>query len=88
MLVLKKTSSGLDTWTTLGTNLMVTRERLDLLVERMDDITADVQTGKGTVGKLLTGPTTADELQVTLNNLQQASTNLPAIEPCHRPGSQ
>ena len=31
------------------------------------------------MGKLLTDPTTADELQVTLNNLQQASTNLPAI---------
>ena len=79
LLVLKKTSTGLDTWTTLGTNLMTTRERLDQLVGRVDNITADVQAGKGTVGKLLTDPTTADELQVTLNNLQQASTNLPAI---------
>jgi phospholipid/cholesterol/gamma-HCH transport system substrate-binding protein len=79
LLVLKKTSTGLDTWTTLGTNLMATRERLDQLVGRMDNITADVQAGRGTVGKLLTDPATADELQVTLNNLQQASTNLPAI---------
>jgi phospholipid/cholesterol/gamma-HCH transport system substrate-binding protein len=93
MAVLKKTSTGLDTWTTLGTNLMTTRERLDQLVGRVDNMAADVQAGKGTVGKLLTDPGTADELktllvkanhsvdelQVTLNNLQQASTNLPGI---------
>ena len=91
--VLKKTSAGMDTWTALGTNLITTQERLDQLVGRMDDITAGVQAGKGTVGKLLTDPQIADELktllvkanhamdklQVTLNNLQQASTNLPAI---------
>ena len=93
LLVLKKVNGGLDTWTTLGTNLITTRERLDQLVGRVDNIAADVQEGKGTVGKLLTDPATADELkallvkanhsvdelQVTLNNLQQASTNLPAI---------
>jgi len=79
VLVLKKTSTGLDTWTTLGTNLMTTQERLEQLVGRVDNIAAEVQAGKGTVGKLLTDPTTADELQVTLNNLQQASSNLPAI---------
>ena len=93
MAVLKKTGAGLDTWTTLGTNLMTTRQRLDQLVVRVDNITADVQAGRGTVGKLLTDPATADELktllvkanhsmdelQVTLNNLQQASTNLPEI---------
>ena len=59
----------------------------------MDGLAADVQAGKGTVGKLLTDPSTADELktllvkanhsvdelQVTLKNLQLASTNLPAI---------
>lgn len=86
MAVLKKTSTGLDAWTMLGTNLDNTQGRLNQLV-------ADVQAGKGTVGNLLTDPATADELktllvkanqsvdglQVTLNNLQQASTNLPAI---------
>ncbi|MGA2852918.1 MAG: MlaD family protein [Verrucomicrobiota bacterium] len=93
MVVLKKVNGGLDTWTALGTNLMTTQKRLDQLVGRVDSITADVQAGNGTVGKLLTDPTTADELktllvkanhsvdelQVTLNNLQQASANLPAI---------
>ena len=91
--VLKKLSVGLDTWTTLGTNLITTQERLDQLVGRVDNIASDVQAGKGTVGELLTDPATADELktllvkanhsldelQVTLNNLQQASTNLPEI---------
>jgi phospholipid/cholesterol/gamma-HCH transport system substrate-binding protein len=91
--VLKKTSTGLDAWTTLGTNLISTQGRLDQLVGRVDNMAADVQVGKGTVGKLLTDPATADELrmllvkanhsvdelQVTLNNLQQASTNLPEI---------
>jgi len=93
MAVLKKTSAGLDAWTMLGTNLIGTQQRLDQLAGRLENITADVQAGKGTVGKLLTDPATADELnrllvqanhsvdelQVTLNNLQQASTNLPAI---------
>ncbi|MGA9453152.1 MAG: MlaD family protein [Verrucomicrobiia bacterium] len=93
MAVLKKAGTGLDTWTTLGTNLTATQKRLDQLVGRMDSMAADVQAGNGTVGKLLTDPATADELktllvkanhsvdelQVTLNNLQQASTNLPAI---------
>ena len=93
MAALKKTSAGLDTWTMLGTNLIGTQQRLDQLAGRLESITADVQAGKGTVGKLLTDSATADELnrllaqanhsvdelQVTLNNLQQASTNLPAI---------
>ncbi len=84
--ILKKASSGLDTWTMLGTNLMATQERLNQLV-------SDIQAGKGTAGELLTDPAmaddlkallvkanrSADELQVTLNNFQQASTNLPAI---------
>jgi phospholipid/cholesterol/gamma-HCH transport system substrate-binding protein len=79
LLVLKKTSRGLDAWTMLGTNLITTQERLEQLVGRVDNLATEIQAGKGTVGKLLTDPTTADELQVTLNNLQQASTNLPAI---------
>jgi phospholipid/cholesterol/gamma-HCH transport system substrate-binding protein len=88
--VLKKTSAGLDTWTALGTNLIATRERLDQLIARADNIAADVQQGKGTAGKLLTDSSIADELktlvvqanysmaklQVTLKNLQNASGNL------------
>ena len=90
MLVMKKVNSGLDTWTTLGSNLITTRGRLDELVGRVDVIAGDVQAGKGTVGRLLTDPSAAeeletllakanrsmDELQVTLKNLQHASGNL------------
>jgi phospholipid/cholesterol/gamma-HCH transport system substrate-binding protein len=90
---LKKLSAGLDTWTKLGTDLITTRERLDQLIGRVDNMAADLQESKGTVGKLLTDPEVADELkallvkanrsvdelQVTLNNLQKASTNLPMI---------
>lgn len=90
---LKKLSAGLDMWTKLGTDLITTRERLDQLIGRVDNMAADLQESKGTVGKLLTDPEVADELkallvkanrsvdelQVTLNNLQKAGTNLQAI---------
>jgi phospholipid/cholesterol/gamma-HCH transport system substrate-binding protein len=87
---LKKLSTGLDTWTALGSNLITSRERLDQVLLRADNIAADLQQGKGTVGKLLTDSSAAeelkgvlvkanrsmDELQVTLKNLQQVSGNL------------
>jgi len=90
LLVLKKTSTGLDTWTTLGTNLIKSADRVEQLILHADNIAMDVQQGKGTVGKLLTDPAVADELQtllvkanhsmdelqLTLKNLQQASGNL------------
>ena len=90
---LKKLSAGLDTWTKLGTDLITTRERLDQLIGRVDNMAADLQESKGTVEKLLTDPEVADELkallvkanrsvdelQVTLNNLQKAGTHLQVI---------
>jgi phospholipid/cholesterol/gamma-HCH transport system substrate-binding protein len=90
LLVLKKTSTGLDTWTTLGSNLITSRERLDQLFVRADHIAEDLQQGKGTAGQLLTDPSAADELkavlakanrsmdklQITLSNLHTASGNL------------
>jgi len=90
LLVLKKTSLGLDTWTALGTNLMKSGDRLEQFIVRADSITADLQQGKGTVGKLLNDSSTADELktllvkanhsvdelQITLKNLESASGNI------------
>lgn len=90
MLVLKKTRTGLDTWTTLGSNLITSRERLDQFIVRADQIAEDLQQGKGTAGKLLTDPSAADELKAvlvkanrsmdelrsTLTNLHAASGNL------------
>lgn len=90
--VLKKSSAGLDTWTTLGSNLLTTREHMDQIFERVNMITADVQQGKGTAGVLLTDSVIADELknvmvnahhsmnelQVTIKNLQNASGHIQA----------
>jgi len=90
LLVLKKTTAGLDTWTTLGSNLITSREMLDQILVRADGIAAGVQEGKGTIGKLLNDSSTADglqtlvsnanhsvdELQVTLKNLASASDNI------------
>ena len=74
--VLKKTSDGLDAWTRLGTNLISTQERLNQLI-------ADVQAGKGTAGKLITDPALADQTQQLLtranevmSELQDMTTNL------------
>lgn len=88
--VLKKASSGLDTWTELGSNLITSQQRLDVMMVRADSLIAGVQEGKGTAGQILTDPAIADELhrvfieanrsvealQPTLTNLQSASSNL------------
>jgi phospholipid/cholesterol/gamma-HCH transport system substrate-binding protein len=89
----KKLSAGLDAWTKLGTDLGETRQQLNQLIARLDNIAAGVEQGKGTAGRLLTDPTVADELEellakanasmdeleLILGNVQQASTNFPAI---------
>src|ERR1051326_8486317 len=76
VLVLKKTSGGLDTWTELGADLRKTRERLESLI-------AGVEQGQGSVGKLLTETALADEAQAglaranqTMRELQGVVTNL------------
>jgi phospholipid/cholesterol/gamma-HCH transport system substrate-binding protein len=81
--VLKKTSTGLDTWTALGTNLITTQEQLERLVGRLNDVVADVEQGKGTAGKLITDPALADEMRRLLtranevmSGLQDVTTNL------------
>jgi phospholipid/cholesterol/gamma-HCH transport system substrate-binding protein len=87
---LKKFSAGLETWTALGSNIVTSRERLDQLIARADNIASRLQAGDGTLGKLLTDSSAADELttllvnanhsmteiQATLTNLQKASGNL------------
>src|SRR6185503_14812919 len=56
---IRKMSTAIDTWTALGSNLLTSRERLDQLFARVDHIAANVQQGKGTVGRLLTDPAAA-----------------------------
>ena len=63
MLVLKKVNGGLDTWTKLGADLGETRQHLDQLTVRLENLAAGVEAGKGPVGKLITDPALADEAQ-------------------------
>jgi phospholipid/cholesterol/gamma-HCH transport system substrate-binding protein len=89
---LKMLSAGLGIWSTLGTNMINTRERLDQLIVRADNIAANLEQGKGTAGRFLTDSSVADgleallvqatdsldNLQLTLTNLQSVSANLQA----------
>jgi len=65
--VLEKLSVGVDTWTSLGTNLGETRQQLNRLIARLDGLVAGVEQGKGTAGKLLTDPAVADDLKTILD---------------------
>lgn len=83
MLVLKKVSGGLDIWTGLGSDLRETRQRLDQLTVRLDNLAAGVEAGRGTVGQLFTETTLTDEAQQlvaqageTMNELRTVVTNL------------
>ena len=73
---LKKLSTGLDVWRTLGSNLITSQERLDQLIGRADSIAADLQQGKGTAGRMLTDPAAADELQSLLLKANQSADEL------------
>ncbi|HXJ71963.1 MAG TPA: MlaD family protein, partial [Candidatus Dormibacteraeota bacterium] len=66
MLVLKKVNGGLDTWTKLGAGLGETRQHLDQVATHLEKMAAGVESGQGTVGKLLTDTTLADEAQKLL----------------------
>jgi len=93
LLVLKKTTAGLDTWTKLGADLRETREHIDAFSVRIDKLAADVEAGHGTVGKLITDTALVDDahellakanqamsqLQGTVTNVDIASARLPGI---------
>lgn len=72
MLVLKKVNGGLDTWTQLGAGLGETRQHLDQLTVRLQNLTAGVEAGKGTVGKLMTDSALADDAQMLLARANEA----------------
>ena len=79
MLVLKKINSGLDTWTTLGSNLITTRDHLDQLAIRLENMAAGIEAGKGTVGKLITDTALADEAQKLLARASEAFGGLQGV---------
>jgi phospholipid/cholesterol/gamma-HCH transport system substrate-binding protein len=76
LLVLTNVNSGLDTWTKLGADLGETRQHLDQLTVRLEKIAAGVEAGKGTVGKLITDTTLADEAQKLLARANEAMSEL------------
>ena len=83
MQVLKKTTTGLDTWTKLGTGLGDSREHLDAVIVRLNNLATGIEQGKGTVGKLMSDTALADEAQKllahaneTMSQLQVVATNL------------
>jgi phospholipid/cholesterol/gamma-HCH transport system substrate-binding protein len=83
--VLKKASSSLDRWDKLGADLGETRQHLDHLTARLEKMTAGIEAGQGTVGKLIADSTLADDAQTllaraneSLSALQGMMTNLNA----------
>src|ERR1044071_264804 len=79
VLVLKKTSIGLDTWTRLGSDLAETRQHLDQITVRLENLAAGFEQGKGTVGKLLTDTALSDEAQRALSRANQTMSELQGV---------
>jgi phospholipid/cholesterol/gamma-HCH transport system substrate-binding protein len=79
MLVLKKVSGGLETWTQLGADLGGTRQHLDQLAVRLEHMTAGVEAGKGTVGQLITDNALSDEAHKLLARANQAMGELQGV---------
>jgi phospholipid/cholesterol/gamma-HCH transport system substrate-binding protein len=70
--VLKKTGSGLEIWAKLGADLQATRQKLEQVTTRWDTIAAGIESGKGTIGKLIVEPDIADETFHLLANANEA----------------
>jgi phospholipid/cholesterol/gamma-HCH transport system substrate-binding protein len=79
MLVLKKVNAGLDVWTKLGADLGETRQHLDQLAVRLQNMAAGVEAGKGTVGKLITDTALSDEAQKLLARANEAMSELEGV---------
>ncbi len=83
LVMLKKTSAGVDAWTQLGAGLGETRQHLDQLAIRLENLAAGIEAGKGTAGKWITDTALADEAQnllaranETMSEFQTVATNL------------
>jgi phospholipid/cholesterol/gamma-HCH transport system substrate-binding protein len=79
LLVLKRTSTGLDTWSKLGADLDKTRQHLDQLAVRMENMADGIEAGKGTVGQLMTSTALADQAQLLLARASQATGDLQGL---------
>jgi phospholipid/cholesterol/gamma-HCH transport system substrate-binding protein len=83
MPVVKKAGEGVAEWTKLGGDLRENTGQLHELLARLDTLAMGVEQGKGSVGKLLTETTLADQAQKLLvraneamSELQETETNL------------
>jgi methyl-accepting chemotaxis protein len=74
--VFEKLSAGLETWSTLGTNLITSQERLEQLLARLNDMVEGVEQGKGTAGQLITDTSLANEAQQLLARANEAMSEL------------
>ncbi len=79
MLVLKKVNGALDTWTKLGADLGETLQHLHELTLGLEKLAAGVEAGQGTVGKLITDPSLADEAQKLVERAQEAMSELQGV---------
>jgi phospholipid/cholesterol/gamma-HCH transport system substrate-binding protein len=79
LLMLKKVNGGLDTWTQLGADLGETQQHLNEVAVRLEKMAADVEAGKGTVGKLLTDTALVDEAQKLLARANEAMGELQGV---------
>lgn len=76
---LRELKEGLHIWTSLGSNLVTSSARLDQLLMRTDNMAAELQQGKGSLGKMLVDPAAADELQILLTNASSAMEELRGV---------
>ncbi len=76
--VLKKANAGLDTWTKLGNDLVDTGQHLDQLTIRLENMAANMEQGKGTVGKLLTDTGFVDDVRKLLVGIERVTAGVEA----------
>lgn len=79
LLVLKKTSAGLDTWTKLGADLGESQQHLNKAIVSLETMTKAVEQGEGTVGKLITESALADEAQKLFARANEAMSELQGV---------
>jgi phospholipid/cholesterol/gamma-HCH transport system substrate-binding protein len=72
VMLFKRANAGIETWSRLGEDLRGTQQKLDQLTMRLDTISARVESGKGTIGKLISDPAVADETESLLLNATEA----------------
>jgi phospholipid/cholesterol/gamma-HCH transport system substrate-binding protein len=91
--LVKNAQAALEEWKALGSSLRERQEQLHQMLTTWEKMTADIQEGQGTVGRLLTDPEFAEKtsrlleqgrhsltnLQATLDHIQEGTRQLPEI---------